>query len=280
MYEPHAFQTIRNAVHQKTVTLLGSAPGAYLLEALQNNQILVCANAAALGVQAENDWKPEITLINTAVASSPNAGKPTRERLHQLKTKKLIIIESGYPLEEAEKIFKPIEREITETITLDERCQFLEAFLEKPLTGRSGDQHVPSTGFFSLLTLIQCGAKSITPIGFSFNDGHSYLNQKYQCEHIDQDKAVLRWILEKGYPVEFSSELIECMVGIKNKGVRFDFIVFNCQVPYDNIPKRSYPLFLAREILEALLTKVKAEQREGNTPHRRRTTKHHKNKEA
>jgi hypothetical protein len=33
-------------------------------------------------------------------------------------------------------------------------------------------------------------------------------------------------------------------------------IYFSCQEPYDYIPRRSYPLFLAREALQAVITDI------------------------
>jgi len=55
-----------------------------------------------------------ITIINTSVARSSNAGKPTRELLQHISTKMLVIIESGFAIEQAEKVFEPITRDMTE----------------------------------------------------------------------------------------------------------------------------------------------------------------------
>jgi hypothetical protein len=208
MYEPNAFNRIRNLVSGKTVTLLGSAPGNYSVDLFPENQPLVCINAAALGMVGQKERVPEITIINTAVAGSPNAGKPTRELLNRMDTKLLVIVESGFPLCKAQEVFEPITRDETALITIDERCKFLEEFLEKPLTGRSGGKHVPSTGFFSLLALLACNSKKVIPFGLSFREGHSYLDQKYKREHIERDCEVLNFILNKSLPVEFSTELI------------------------------------------------------------------------
>jgi len=207
MYEPNAFQKIRAIVNAKTVSLLGSAPGDYNMGLFPLDQPLVCINAAALGISGLNRV-PEITIINTSVAGSSNAGKPTRELLQHISTKMLVIVESGFSIEQAEKVFEPITRDMTEVITLDERSQFLEAFLEKPLAGRTGSHNVPSTGFFACLVLLACGASKVKTFGLSFHNGHSYLNQTYKREHIEKDCEVLHWLLAKSLPVEFSEEVI------------------------------------------------------------------------
>jgi hypothetical protein len=210
IYEPNAFDSIRHIVSQRTVSLLGSAPGSYFSDDFPIEYSLICANAAVLGI-CENRGGggiPEITIINTAVASSPDAGKSTRELLNQVTTKLLIIVESGFPIDKARKTFESITRDATEVITLDERCKFLETFLGKPLTGRGGGQHVPSTGFFSCLVLIACGAQKIKPVGLSFSDRHSYLDKVYTRDHIQRDLDTLNFIKTKGFPVEFSLDLI------------------------------------------------------------------------
>jgi len=212
IYEPSAFDSIRRIVSEKTVSLLGSAPGNYFADDFPIEYPLVCANAAALGIRRDRERTPEITIINTALASSPNYGKPTRELLNRITTKLLVIVESGTPIDRATKIFEPIARNVTETITLDERCKFLEVFLEKPLTGRGGGQHVPSTGFFTILVLLACGAKKVKPTGLSLSDGHSYLDKVYARDHIQRDCDVLNFIKTKGLPVEFSPTLISSAI--------------------------------------------------------------------
>lgn len=190
---------IENTVRKKSVSLIGSAPHVNSPGDSFQTDLLVSVNAAALGFG--NALVPDITIINTAVAGSPNAGKPTRERLHELTTKHLVVVESGVPLDRAEPIFSVIKRESTENITLDARCLFLERYLGKPLTGRAGGQHVPSTGFFSLLLLLSLGASRVSMHGFSLLDGHSYLPVSYKREHVDRDREVLQFVLNRKMPV-------------------------------------------------------------------------------
>jgi hypothetical protein len=197
-----AFTSINNVVKNKNVDLLGSAPGTYLAESFKNP--LICINGASLGIKGE--ITPEITIINTSVAGSKKAGIPTRELIKNIHTKLLIIIESGFPLEKSQEIFNPIKRESTAIITFDERTIFLENFLKISLTGKTGE-HVPSTGFFSLLLLLYCGAARINVKGLSFEDGHSYLQQIYLREHKQMDLHVLNWIAESNYPIEFSPKI-------------------------------------------------------------------------
>mgnify|MGYP006911041394 CR=1 FL=1 len=39
-----------------------------------------------------------------------------------------------------------------------------------------------------------------------------------------------------------------------------DDVLFNCRIPSDHIPIRSWPLFLARELMRDLIETLKAEQ--------------------
>jgi len=206
MSEPAAFRRIRRIVEGQTVSLLGSAPGSYDASLFPPDQPLVCINAASLGIIGQRT--PEITIINSAVAGSPNAGKPTRELLKHISTRTLIIVESGVQIEKAKTVFEPIKREETEIISIDDRCNFLEKFLGKPLTGRVGGMHVPSTGFFSCLVMFACGASRVRTFGLSFDDGHSYLNEMYKREHIERDRDILNWLMAGSFPIEFSPELL------------------------------------------------------------------------
>jgi hypothetical protein len=161
-----------------------------------------------MGGYSSAEWMPEITFLNTATAGFQNAGEPARKLMPMIGTKVLVVIESGFPLSSAMEIFKSIPRSETLVISLDERCSFLESFLGKPLTGRSGGQHVPSTGFFACLALLACGARRVKLAGLSFVDGHSYPYPVSKREHIERDCEVLKWLLASDLPVEFDPEFI------------------------------------------------------------------------
>ncbi len=148
-----ALTRLSELVKGRRVTLVGSAPVSPALSiATNDDEILVCVNASVLGLVPHT--LPEITVINTAVAGSKRAGVQTRERLSEIRTRCLIIVESAIKLEDAVTIFEPILRETTEHILIDHRCNILEQILNKPLTGRTGGDHVPSTVF--LLAFCYC----------------------------------------------------------------------------------------------------------------------------
>lgn len=193
-----------DVVRGKRVTLLGSAPNACLSG--HDGDLLICVNAAALGISEK--CIPDVTIMNTSVAGSTEAGVPTRERLHELVTKLLVVVESGTPLQESWPVFKAIKRESERYITLAQRTQFLEDFLGKPLVAQTGGNNVPSTGFFACLLLLASGASYVEMKGFSFGGGHSYLNTFFQRGHIERDHEVMSFILNEALPVGFPEGLV------------------------------------------------------------------------
>lgn len=199
--------SLSDLVHSRTVTLVGSAPGASLDGHAADRDLLVCVNAAALGLGKE--VVPDITVFNTAFATLDDLayGVQTRARLQELRTRLLFIIDLGNTTEDLNTLFSPVTRTETRKMTLDERCHFLESFTGRPLSGRSGPDHVPSTGFFSCLFLLAAGASQIRMKGFSFGDGHSYLDSVQRRAHLARDLEAMELILRKSYPVVFEDNL-------------------------------------------------------------------------
>lgn len=214
-----AMARLRDMVQGQTVTLIGSAPGADLTAEDIDRHLIVCVNAAALGLAGS--IVPDITFVNTAIAGLHPAAVKTRERLQELQTKFLFIIESAISINEANCILGPIERESTDYLTLAERCDFLEAFLNRPLSGPVGEEHVPSTGFFVCMLLLACGAAHVKMTGFSFSDGHSYLSSVSRREHVDRDREVLKLIVDREMPVAFPEVLIATVNSVRNERYKF-----------------------------------------------------------
>jgi hypothetical protein len=208
---------LRDVVQSKTATLVGSAPGANLDG--HQSDLLVCVNGAALGL--EKEVVPDITIFNTAFATLGNLdyGMRTRARLHELRTKLLIILDLGNTTENLDALFSPINSNTTRKITLDERCDFLERFIGKPLTGRSGPDHVPSTGFFSCLYLLASGAQRVSIRGISFSNGHSYLNSVQPRAHTERDMEAMDLILKRNYPVDFENNLKQQFTNLHRRPV-------------------------------------------------------------
>lgn len=200
-----AVTLLTDIVESRTVTLVGSAPGASLDG--QASDLLVCVNAAALGLAL--DIRPDITIFNTAFATLDHLdyGRQTRSRLHQLRTRLLLVVDLANAHEDLDTLFSPIERAETRRLTVDQRCSFLERFTGKPLTGRAGPDHVPSTGFFSCLYLLASGAREVRMRGFSFGDGHSYIDSTQKRAHTARDLEAMELILARGYPVLFEDKL-------------------------------------------------------------------------
>lgn len=196
---------LREMVQGKTVTLIGSAPGVRLTAEDIDHNLMVCVNGAALGLAG--NMVPDITFVNTALAGPHPAAVKTRKRLEELQTRSLFIIESFISLSDANPALSRIKRKSTQSITLRERCDFLEAVLQRPLSGQTGDEHVPSTGFFVCLLLVACGAFHVRMTGFSFSDGHSYLSSVARRQHVDRDREVLKLLVESSMPVTFPAAL-------------------------------------------------------------------------
>lgn len=197
--------SLADLVEAKTVTLVGSAPGASL--AGLDSDLLICVNAAALGLGQE--VRPDITIFNTAFATLGHLdyGRQTRARLHQLRTGLLLIVDLANAREDLDTLFAPVVRSETRRLTVDQRCDFLEEFTGKPLTGRAGPDHVPSTGFFSCLYLLASGAREVRMRGFSFGDGHSYIDSNQKRAHTARDLEAMELILTRNYPVQFEDQL-------------------------------------------------------------------------
>lgn len=214
-----AMARLRDMVQGRKVILIGSAPGAHVKAEDVERNLIVCVNAAALGLAGS--IVPDITFVNTAIAGPHPVAVKTRERLQELQTKSLFIIESAISINKANRILGPIERKSTDYITLAERCDILEAFLKRPLSGPVGEEHVPSTGFFVCILLIACGALHVKMTGFSFSDGHSYLSSVARREHILRDLEVLKLIVDREMPVAFPEELIDVFNSVRNERCKF-----------------------------------------------------------
>ncbi len=183
----------------RDVLLVGSAPGTTLAGA--NAEVMAAVNGAALGLPGP--FVPDILFLNTAVAACGLAGRPTRERISELSTKALVVIESGTSLDAAAPVFEAIARRESLQVSLDERQRFLEALLDRPLASPWGGANVPSTGFLSCLLLLAAGARRVQMRGFGFTDGHSYLHEVFKRGHVERDREILRLIAEHRLPVEF-----------------------------------------------------------------------------
>lgn len=200
-------EALSDVVHGKSVTLVGSAPGG-TIQGLDSD-LLVCVNAAALGLGGQT--VPDITIFNTAFANLEHLdyGRQTRARLGELRTRLLLIIDLEISEEPLESMFGPVQRQETRRLGLDQRCAFLERFTGKSLSGRSGPDHVPSTGFFSCMLLLASGARRIHMRGFSFGGGLSYTRSDHPRVHLDRDLETMALLLDRAHPVDFEPSLIE-----------------------------------------------------------------------
>lgn len=62
---------------------------------------------------------------------------------------------------------------------------------------------MPSTGFLACLLLLAADAAEIDMRGFSFEDGHSYLETAFKRGHVARDREVMLKLLEAMAPVAF-----------------------------------------------------------------------------
>lgn len=185
---------LRSLVHGRRVMLVGAAPGFAGDVDRRGFDVLVTVNAAALGFKAP--VRPDVTVMNTAVARSRSAGVQTRPRLGELAAGHLVVVEGGTPYAVAEPMFAAIARDSFELIDIRQRTAFLTRMLEEPLAGTSG-RHVPSNGFFTMLLLLDLGAASVQVEGLSFRDGHSYMTEVHRREHIEMDRRVLALVRQR-----------------------------------------------------------------------------------
>lgn len=173
---------LRRTVQAKDVLLVGSAPGALYCP----GKLLVCVNASLLGIDAPT---PDVTFFNTfALALQTPTAIATRPLLSKLKTKLLIVIDAAERGDEA-----PIAYDSKVSFARAERNALLAVAMRTTLTGNAGN-HVPSTGYFAAIALVMAGVRSLEMTGFSFSGGQSYLVGDTPRNHVDMDRAVLRWL--------------------------------------------------------------------------------------
>lgn len=188
---PSLVPEIIRCVEGRHCTVFGSAPGRVPPPDYEQT-IIVCANGAGLGLARSAD----LTVLGAGVSGAGD--KTSRHTLRNMNgrySERVLFVNPGKPADFVERFTDfGFSWGQSAVFTAEERAAFVLDITGYSSGGLVGP-HANSNGVLALLLVAAAGASRIDMCGFSFRQGHFYINEaETPRNHADHDAHVLEWL--------------------------------------------------------------------------------------
>ncbi len=196
-----------SGIRGKDCVIFGSAPSP-LIGDIRLEQPIICCNGSSLTLQNNLGRPPALSFVHSHVFARDNpADVEVRDALSAVKNiGRLVVLHEDY---------YDYDTEITRGRSEDEmrlawglRYSMLERLLGANLPFLD-----MSTGAFTVLAALSCGAKSVHLIGFSLiSKGHSYNPNGRHRNHIRSDAAIYALLGQRGHRITSSDPSVSSIL--------------------------------------------------------------------
>jgi hypothetical protein len=187
--------------------VLGSAPQPTL--AYRSDMDLVCVNSSGYAARALDLPVPAVTVLGGYKLVVPRL-EEDRQALRGLRTTTLLLITNFEPAT-LEEVLDALERldyryDRLMTVSVEERAEIVWTTTGERLAGEESPRLKVTNGLFAACYACFAAAPQVVLAGISFaRDGHHYSDQLRRRQQIEPDRAAVRALRARGYPL-FTSE--------------------------------------------------------------------------